>query len=115
MNAGRLMVPGYRRVLLKLGGEMFGGGGVGVDPEVVKAVARQIADVVAPVRYPHELPVEQAATGREEVAVADMGVAVDDRQGRLVIELLERGERRMNPVEGMGIEVDGCRLVRVAL
>src|SRR5690349_20855270 len=47
MNAGRLMVPGYRRVLLKLGGEMFGGGGVGVDPEVVKAVARQIADVVA--------------------------------------------------------------------
>src|SRR6478609_4323368 len=47
MNVGRLMVPGYRRVLLKLGGEMFGGGGVGVDPDVVKAVARQIADVVA--------------------------------------------------------------------
>jgi uridylate kinase len=38
---------GYRRVLLKLGGEMFGGGGVGVDPSVVRAVARQIADVVA--------------------------------------------------------------------
>jgi uridylate kinase len=34
-------------VLLKLGGEMFGGGGVGVDPSVVRAVARQIADVVA--------------------------------------------------------------------
>ena len=47
MNAGRLIVPGYRRVLLKLGGEMFGGGAVGVDPKVVKAVARQIADVVA--------------------------------------------------------------------
>src|SRR5690349_13992132 len=47
MNAGRLMVPGYRRVLLKLGGEMFGGGAVGVDPQVVRAVARQIADVVA--------------------------------------------------------------------
>ena len=43
----RLVAPEYRRVLLKLGGEMFGGGGVGVDPEVVKAVARQIADVVA--------------------------------------------------------------------
>jgi uridylate kinase len=47
MNPGRLEGPGYRRVLLKLGGEMFGGGGVGVDPEVVKAVARQIAEVVA--------------------------------------------------------------------
>jgi uridylate kinase len=47
MNARRLIVPGYRRVLLKLGGEMFGGGGVGVDPRVVRAVARQIADVVA--------------------------------------------------------------------
>jgi uridylate kinase len=34
-------------VLLKLGGEMFGGGAVGVDPVVVQAVARQIADVVA--------------------------------------------------------------------
>ena len=39
--------PGFRRVLLKLGGEMFGGGAVGVDPVVVDAVARQIAEVVA--------------------------------------------------------------------
>jgi len=37
---------GFRRVLLKLGGEMFGGGEVGVDPDVVQTVARQIADVV---------------------------------------------------------------------
>jgi len=37
---------GYRRVLLKLGGEMFGGGAVGVDPDVVETVARQIAAVV---------------------------------------------------------------------
>ena len=37
---------GFRRVLLKLGGEMFGGGEVGVDPNVVQAVARQIAEVV---------------------------------------------------------------------
>jgi len=37
---------GYRRVLLKLGGEMFGGGAVGVDPDVVHTVATQIADVV---------------------------------------------------------------------
>ncbi|HEY8371489.1 MAG TPA: UMP kinase [Pseudonocardiaceae bacterium] len=38
--------PAYKRVLLKLGGEMFGGGSVGVDPDVVQTVARQIADVV---------------------------------------------------------------------
>ncbi|GAB2756089.1 UMP kinase [Salinifilum aidingensis] len=37
---------GYGRVLLKLGGEMFGGGDVGIDPDVVGAVARQIAEVV---------------------------------------------------------------------
>src|ERR1700710_2042904 len=47
MMVDRLVAPEYRRVLLKLGGEMFGGGGGGVDPEGVKAVARQIADVVA--------------------------------------------------------------------
>ncbi|WP_054814285.1 UMP kinase [Nocardia arizonensis] len=39
--------PGYRRVLLKLGGEMFGGGSVGLDPDVVQTVAEQIAEVVA--------------------------------------------------------------------
>lgn len=36
---------GYKRVMLKLGGEMFGGGNVGIDPDVVENVARQIADV----------------------------------------------------------------------
>ncbi|WJZ03020.1 Uridylate kinase [Corynebacterium freiburgense] len=36
---------GFKRVMLKLGGEMFGGGGVGVDPDVVQNVARQIAEV----------------------------------------------------------------------
>ena len=40
--------PGwYRRVLLKLSGEAFGGGGVGVDPDVVARIAEQIAEVVA--------------------------------------------------------------------
>ena len=38
---------GYARGLLKLGGEMFGGGRVGVDPEVVGTVALQLAEVVA--------------------------------------------------------------------
>jgi uridylate kinase len=36
----------YKRVLLKLSGEVFGGGSVGVDPHVVKGLAEQIADVV---------------------------------------------------------------------
>src|SRR5262245_15520268 len=35
-----------RRVVLKLSGEVFGGGAVGVDPDVVQSVARQIATVV---------------------------------------------------------------------
>src|SRR3546814_18664971 len=39
--------PGYHRVLLKLGGEMFGGGRVGLDPDVVQTVAEQIAEVVS--------------------------------------------------------------------
>ena len=37
---------GFKRVLLKLGGEMFGGGKVGLDPDVVSTVADQIAEVV---------------------------------------------------------------------
>ncbi len=36
----------FKRVLLKLGGEMFGAGEVGIDPTVVSTVAEQIADVV---------------------------------------------------------------------
>jgi len=38
--------PAYRRVLLKLSGEVFGGGDVGVDPVVVKGIAEQIAAAV---------------------------------------------------------------------
>jgi uridylate kinase len=38
---------GWHRVLLKLSGEAFaGGGGLGVDPDVVASIAAQIADVV---------------------------------------------------------------------
>ncbi|WP_371151988.1 UMP kinase [Buchananella felis] len=35
-----------RRVLLKLSGEMFGGGKIGLDPDVVSDVAQQIAEAV---------------------------------------------------------------------
>jgi uridylate kinase len=33
-----------RRVLLKLSGEAFGGGTVGVNPDVVSALAKEIAE-----------------------------------------------------------------------
>lgn len=36
--------PAYKRVLLKLSGEVFGGGRVGVDPDVVHTIAREIAE-----------------------------------------------------------------------
>ena len=36
----------YRRVMLKLSGEAFGGGKVGVDPDVVSNIAGQVAEVV---------------------------------------------------------------------
>ena len=35
-----------RRVLLKLSGEAFGGGSVGLDPTVVRDIAQQIATAV---------------------------------------------------------------------
>lgn len=38
--------PGVRRVLLKLSGEVFGGGSIGIDPDVVNAIARQVAEAV---------------------------------------------------------------------
>ena len=38
--------PAARRVLLKLSGEMFGGGAVGLDPVVVRRVAEEIAEAV---------------------------------------------------------------------
>ena len=38
--------PPYRRVLLKLSGEVFGGGRIGVDPDVVRDIARQITVAV---------------------------------------------------------------------
>ena len=35
---------GRRRVLLKLSGEAFGGGALGVNPDVVSQIAREIAE-----------------------------------------------------------------------
>ena len=39
-------MPAARRVLLKLSGEAFGGGSVGLDPTVVRSIAEQIAQAV---------------------------------------------------------------------
>ena len=36
-----------RRVLLKLSGEVFGGGEIGLDPDVVAGVAKQVAAAMA--------------------------------------------------------------------
>src|SRR4051812_50002448 len=36
----------FHRVLLKLSGEVFGGGRIGLDPAVVSGIAKQIADAV---------------------------------------------------------------------
>ncbi|HEX6877507.1 MAG TPA: UMP kinase [Nocardioidaceae bacterium] len=36
----------YKRVLLKLSGEVFGGGKVGLDLDVINSIARQVAEVV---------------------------------------------------------------------
>jgi len=36
----------YHRVLLKLSGEAFGGGKVGVDPDAVRSIAREVAQAV---------------------------------------------------------------------
>jgi uridylate kinase len=36
----------FKRVLLKLSGEVFGGGRIGVDPDVVNQISQEIADVV---------------------------------------------------------------------
>ena len=39
--------PSMRRVLLKLSGEAFGGGRIGIDPDVVNNIARQIVQATA--------------------------------------------------------------------
>ncbi len=43
-NEADSAAPPFRRVLLKLSGEVFGGGRLGLDPDVVNGIARQIAD-----------------------------------------------------------------------
>ena len=45
----KLVTHHRRRVLLKLSGEVFGGGDVGIDPDTVRAVAQQIADAATEV------------------------------------------------------------------
>ncbi len=37
----------FQRVLLKLSGEAFGGGSIGIDPDVVNGIAHQVAEAIA--------------------------------------------------------------------
>src|SRR6201989_1298820 len=46
MTDEQAAVPVYRRIMLKLSGEGFGGGQIGVDPDVAHSLAMQIAEVV---------------------------------------------------------------------
>ncbi|WP_236683050.1 UMP kinase [Demequina globuliformis] len=46
MTTGEENSPAQRRVLLKLSGETFGGGSVGLDADVIARIAREIADAV---------------------------------------------------------------------
>ena len=41
--------PKRRRVLLKLSGEVFGAGKLGVDPDTIRGIAKQIASTVGQV------------------------------------------------------------------
>ena len=36
----------FKRVLLKLSGEAFGGGKIGIDPDVVNGIAHQVAEAI---------------------------------------------------------------------
>jgi len=74
-------LTGYQRVLLKLSGEVFGGGGVGVDPDVVQTIAREIASVAnAGVQI---LLVERSTVVEPPPALADEFLALV-RRGLLV-------------------------------
>lgn len=41
------MTSPYRRVLIKLSGEAFGGGKLGVDPDIISGIAAEISEVVS--------------------------------------------------------------------
>ncbi len=45
-STARRSLVAYKRVLLKLSGEVFGGGKVGLDLDVINGIAREIAEVV---------------------------------------------------------------------
>ncbi|MDO5533084.1 MAG: UMP kinase [Propionibacteriaceae bacterium] len=40
-------MPAYDRILLKLSGEAFGGGAVGVDPDIIAGIAGEIAEIAS--------------------------------------------------------------------
>ena len=73
-----------RRVLLKLSGEAFGGGSLGVNPDIVGSIAREIAEA-APKGSQDKSGVE-IAVGQRLARVGSRGI---DRQQQLA-ELAQR-------------------------
>ena len=74
-------MTGYKRVLLKLSGEVFGGGKVGVDPDVVQAVARGVSSgdmatayaTINPRSIDYAVMEPAAASGGVVMAAMDVG------------------------------------------
>ena len=80
----------FRRVMLKLSGEVFGGGPVGVDPDVVAGIAAEIAEVVY-AAAPRSRSSSAAATSSAATSCSQRGMDRDraDYMGMLgtVLEL----------------------------
>ena len=54
----------YNRVLLKLSGEVFGGGKVGLDLDVISAIAREIAEATSREEGKPEQAIAKITEGR---------------------------------------------------
>jgi translation elongation factor EF-Ts len=80
-------VTAYNRVLIKLSGEVFGGGRVGVDPDVVSKVAkeREIAEATAREEGKPEGALPKIIEGRlngffKEVALLDQPSVTESKK-----------------------------------
>ena len=75
----------YHRVLLKLSGEVFGGGTVGVDPDVVHRIAGEIAEATAREEGKPEAALAKIVEGRvngfyKEAVLVEQAFAKDNKK-----------------------------------